>query len=238
MKTYDLYVETGPQHKNTMVHVFDLFGCVATGRTMDEAIEGANAVIPAYLRLLKRCGENVDPKQPWKARIAQVLEVPGKYVGMDSSAVTFDPDLKPVTPRDIETWLGRYHGMSGLLVGWIASQSDKQLEVVPESGGRSARKVITHCYDGHGYLSPVIGEIRGIPTNLRIERGEVTLTEAIRRAEEIITERVRAATPEQRRAVIRWDSRVRTLRKSFRRLLEHYWEHLAELSRRPGGPKL
>jgi hypothetical protein len=31
---------------------------------------------------------------------------------------------------------------------------------------------------------------------------------------------------------------ARTLRKALRRVLEHDWEHLAELSRRPGGPSL
>jgi hypothetical protein len=56
--------------------------------------------------------------------------------------------------------------------------------------------------------------------------------------EDIVFERVHASTSEQRRTVIRWDSRARTLRKSLRRLLEHFWEHLYELSRRAGGPAL
>jgi hypothetical protein len=38
--------------------------------------------------------------------------------------------------------------------------------------------------------------------------------------------------------VIQRPKEIRTLRKALRRMLEHDWEHLVELSRRPGGPKL
>ncbi len=51
-------------------------------------------------------------------------------------------------------------------------------------------------------------------------------------------ERLRATTREERAAVRERPKDVRTLRKALRRMLEHDWEHLAELSRRPGGPRL
>jgi len=51
-------------------------------------------------------------------------------------------------------------------------------------------------------------------------------------------ERVHATTPAERAAVRERPKDIRTLRKAFRRMLEHDWEHLAELSRRPGGPSL
>jgi hypothetical protein len=54
----------------------------------------------------------------------------------------------------------------------------------------------------------------------------------------MVADRVHATTPEQRVAVRDLSSRSYTLSKALRRTLEHIWEHLAELSRRPGGPEL
>lgn len=54
----------------------------------------------------------------------------------------------------------------------------------------------------------------------------------------MVAERLRATTPQERAAVRDLPTGPRTLRKGLRRLLEHDWEHLAELSRRPGGPPL
>ena len=69
------------------------------------------------------------------------------------------------------------------------------------------------------------------------ERGELPLPEALRRVDEMVAGVVRATTAAQRKAVVRRPAGdVRTLRKALRRALEHDWEHLAELSRRPGGP--
>jgi hypothetical protein len=49
---------------------------------------------------------------------------------------------------------------------------------------------------------------------------------------------VRASTPKQREAVIQRAKDVHTLRKALRRMLEHTWEHIAGLSRRPDGPEV
>lgn len=238
-KTYHLYLESGPQHKKTLVHVLDLLGCNVQGSTTDEAIESAPATISAYLRFLKRSGEKVDPKAPFKTRVAQHVIGPGSAIGLDSSVITFDPDLKPVTPREIETYIARYHAMREELASWVESQSDKQLGATPKAGGRPARKVILHVM-GSGYVSPLVGTIRGLSAvTTAAERGKTPLSDALLEIDSLIAAGLRAATHAQRRDVIRpSQGRVRTLRKAIRRTLEHDWEHLAELSRRPGGPKL
>jgi hypothetical protein len=69
------------------------------------------------------------------------------------------------------------------------------------------------------------------------ERGEVPLPESLRRNLALTVDRLRATTREERSTVRQRPKDVRTLRKAIRRiLLEHDWEHLRELSRRPGGP--
>lgn len=239
MKTYNLYLESGPQHKKTLLHVLDLLGCNVQGATTDEAIAAAPAVISAYLRFLKRAGEKVDPKAPFKTHVAQHVIGPGSAIGMDSSVITFGPDLKPVTPREIQTYIARYHAMRKELATWVEAQSDKQLDAVPKAGGRPARKVILHVM-ASGYVSPLVGTIRGLSAvTTSAERGKTPLPEALLEIDRLIAAGLRAATPKHRRAIIRPSAgRVRTLRKAIRRTLEHDWEHLAELSRRPGGPSL
>jgi hypothetical protein len=71
------------------------------------------------------------------------------------------------------------------------------------------------------------------------ESGEIPLADALRRFDAAVSAALRSTTPARRREVIRPNpQRTRTLRKAIRRTLEHDWEHLAELARRPGGPKI
>ena len=64
MTTYELHLESGPQHKTTLVHVLELLGCVSFARTTEEAVAAAPEAIRAYLRYLRRHGERVDPVAP------------------------------------------------------------------------------------------------------------------------------------------------------------------------------
>ncbi|TME64264.1 MAG: type II toxin-antitoxin system HicB family antitoxin [Chloroflexi bacterium] len=68
---YDLYVESGPQRKKTLVHVLDLLGCVVQADTTDEALAAAPEAIRSYLRYLKRHGEKVDPGEAIQTRLAE-----------------------------------------------------------------------------------------------------------------------------------------------------------------------
>src|SRR5829696_5610128 len=61
MTVYKLFLESGPKHKKTMVHIAELLGCVVTGPTTEEALNRTPDGIRAYLRFLKRHGERVNP---------------------------------------------------------------------------------------------------------------------------------------------------------------------------------
>ena len=50
MTVYDLYLESGPRRRKTMVHVPSLLGCVATGATTEEALANTPAAIQSFLR--------------------------------------------------------------------------------------------------------------------------------------------------------------------------------------------
>ena len=238
MTTYDLYLESGPLHRKTMVHVLDLLGCVAVGPTTEDALAATPDAIRAYRRFLGRHGEPVAPDAPFETQVAEHI-TQGDWLGNGSPYLVFGPDLQPVTGAEVETFLNRHHWLREELATWAATQTGEQLDAPPGSG-RTARAVLLHVLGATGgYLSAAQS---GAPGFYRIhnaaERGELDLAEALRQSAALAAERVHATTPEERAAVRQLPKGPRTLRKALRRMLEHDWEHLAELSRRPGGPPL
>jgi len=238
VRTFGLYLESGPKRRKTMVHVIDLLGCIANGPTTEDALEGTREAIRTYMRFLKRHGEDAGPDEPFETKIeAHITE--GTWLGNGSPYIIYEPDLAPVTQRDLDVFLGRFHGMRDEFVAWAERQDDASLD--RDAGpGRSARAILHHvvCNPGY-YVTPFLGAKRGFSRlQHQVERGEVSLVEAFRTAEAWVDELLRASTPEQRRLVEERPSEVRTLRKVLRHVLEHDWEHLRELSRRPGGPEL
>lgn len=237
MTSHDLYLESGPKRRKTMVHVLDLLGCVAVGPTTEEAIAATPDAIRAYLRFLRRAGEPADPDAPVETRVVEHV-TEGDWLGNGSPYIAFGPDLEPLRDDEVGVYLGRLHRLTDELAGWAAWRTDAELDAQPAGGGRTERAILLHVLGAQGsYLAPALG---GAPGFGRIggaaERGELAIPDALRRSTDLIDERVRATTPEQRAAIRELPAGPRTLRKAIRRMLEHGWEHVAELSRRPGGP--
>jgi uncharacterized damage-inducible protein DinB/predicted RNase H-like HicB family nuclease len=239
VEDFPLYLESGPRRRKTMVHVIALPGCIANGPTTEAALDATPDAVRAYRRFLRRHGDAADPAAPFSTHVAEHI-TEGQWLGNGSPYMTYEPDFASLSAEELETFLQRFRWMREDLAGWAASQPDESLDAQPRDGGRTARAILLHVLDGPGgYLSPVVGGVRGFASvRTAAERGEIPLPEALLRVEEMASEVARATTPEQRSAVIRRPKEVRTLRKALRRMLEHDWEHVAELSRRPGGPEL
>ncbi len=237
--TYGLYLESGPKRRKTMVHVLDLLGCVAVGPTTDDALAATPDAIRTFLRFLQRHGDRVDPEAPFDTEVVEHV-TEGDWLGNGSPYLIFGPDLEPVSDADAESLLRRYTWLRDALAAWAEQQSDEGLDARPATGGRTARAILHHVLGASGgYLAAALG---GAPGFSRIasaaERDEIAVAEALRRTVPLAIARVEATTPEERAAVRDLPAGPRTLRKALRRMLEHDWEHLAELSRRPGGPEL
>ncbi|MDE3095210.1 MAG: type II toxin-antitoxin system HicB family antitoxin [Chloroflexota bacterium] len=237
MGDYALYLESGPRRKKTMVHVLDLLGCVATGATTEEALDATPDAIRAYLAFLRRHGERVNPDAPVRMHVAEHV-TEGMWLGQGSPYLVFAPDLEPISEQELKTHLRRFHWMREALAEWAGSRTATQLDAAPRDGGRTGRAVLLHVLGGPGgYLSAALGGSKGFSAVASAAaRGEIALPDALRRIDAMAAARVRAATREERSAVVRRPNDVRTLRKALRRMLEHDWEHLAELGRRRGGP--
>lgn len=239
MTEYALYLESGPKRRKTMVHVLDLLGCIANGPTTEEALEATPDAIRTYLRFLRRHGETVDPDAAFTTTVAEHI-TQGDWLGNGSPYLVFGPDLEPVTEDQVDLFIARFHALREELAAWAESRSDEQLDAAPEAGGRTARAILLHVLGPTGsYLSAAVGGVTGFSAlQSAVERSEVGIADGLRRAEAMAVERIKATTPEERSTVRQRPKDVRTLRKAIRRMLEHDWEHLAELSRRLDGPKL
>lgn len=237
MITYELHLESGPKRKKTMVHVLDLLGCVATGPTTDAALAATPAAIGAYRAFLHRIGEPIDPDAPFGTVVAEHI-TEGDWLGNGSPYITFARDLTPIDGEEIERYLGRFAGIRETLADWAATRSDAALDAAPDVKGRTARAILLHVLGATGaYISAGLQGAKGFSAlHGAAERGEIRLDEALRRMSGMAAERIRGTTDEERAHVRELTSRTYTLRKAMRRMLEHDWEHLAELSRRPGGP--
>ncbi|MDI3340839.1 MAG: DinB family protein [Sphaerobacter sp.] len=239
MATYGLYLESGPRRRKTMVHVLDLLGCVATGPTTDAALAASPDAIRAYLRFLQRHGEPVAADEPITTEVIEHV-TEGLWIGNGSPAIVFGPDLEPISAEELEALLRRFRWMRETLAVWATTQTEAQLDAPPAEGGRTGRAVLLHVLGATGgYLSAALGSARGFSAiQGAAERRELSLPDALRRSCAQAVERLRATTDDERATVRQRSSGPTSVRKAVRRLLEHEWEHLAELARRPGGPPL
>jgi uncharacterized damage-inducible protein DinB/predicted RNase H-like HicB family nuclease len=238
MKTYALYLESGPKKKKTMVHVLDLLGCIATGPTTDEALAATPDAIRARLRFLKRHGQPVDPKAEFKTKIAEHV-TQGLWLGNGDPALVFQPDLKPLTPKDTQTYLRWLAWSRADVVRLASGLTHAQLEAEPKATrGRSIRAMLEHMLESeHFYLVSVLGRVEGLPSaGAIVQKREGDLLHWMSRVRKIEIERIRSLTPAERSQTVEHWKQTWTARKALRRMLEHEWEHLIELSGRLGKP--
>ena len=230
--TFRLYLESGPKRRKTMVHVLDLLGCVYVGPTTEEAIEGTPDAIRAFLRLLSDHGETVpSPRDELSKRTAEHV-TEGQWLGNGDPTVTFGPDRKAVTPAECNRYAARFAAIRQETLVATATLTDRTLRTRP-ARGRSIAEILEHVLGAApSYLQPILGPQAEANAAARAaEKGEVDPREAMARALGPISERIAGLTREERVAELKRgrEGWLWTSRKMFRRLLEHEWEHLAEI---------
>ena len=125
MKTYDLYLDSGPMMKKTFVQVPSLMGCVARGDTTEAAIEAAPAAIRAYLRFLARHGEPFDADAAFRTRVA-VHMTDSQWPGNGSGFLPTDEKSLPA--RESDALMARLDAMHGDLRLLTRSNMEDQVE--------------------------------------------------------------------------------------------------------------
>lgn len=233
MTEYQLYLESGPKMKTTMVHVLDLLGCIANGPTTEAALEVTSDEIRHFLRFLQRHGEDADPDAEFTTVIIQhVME--GPWIGYGNPGPGFEPDFQPLTHDELPTHLDRLRWIGDELAAIINGLTPDELRPVPEEK-RSIHEILRHTSATLAEHVRVagLGKPEGVKELIRaIEGSTEGLGDNITRLWDICIERFEAITDEERTQVIQRGAWPYTARRGLRCALEHPWEHLREIERR------
>jgi predicted RNase H-like HicB family nuclease len=227
MKTYDLYLDSGPMKKKTFVHVPALVGCIARGVTSAEAVDGAPDAIRTFLAFVARAGEPVDPQAPFRVRVAEhVTDEP--WPGNGSGFLP--TDARTLSERETDALMQRIGAIHTALRRLTGDLTPKLLDAAPAKG-RPIRRILQHiCVEG-AYL-------RGIPGSSRliseVEKGRINAHDALDQLFALERERLRDMSKQERADVIMRGQTPWSPRSAVRRMLEHGWEHYVEIAERLG----
>ena len=236
MKTYALYLESGPKKKKTMAHVLDLLGCVAKGPTTEEALAATPDSIRTFLRFLNRHGEKADPDAPFNTKVVEHV-TEGQWLGNGDPALVFAPDREPLETKDIHIYLQHLEWSRAEVVKRVSGLTHAQLEAEPPKG-RSIRAMLEHMLESEFFYLSSLVKVEGLPSSGTIvQKRQGDLLAWMSHVRKVEIERIWSLTPDEcTRAVEHW-KQTWTSRKVIRRMLEHEWEHLVELSERLGKPR-
>jgi predicted RNase H-like HicB family nuclease/uncharacterized damage-inducible protein DinB len=227
---FDLYLESGPRRRKTMVHVLALPGCIATGPTTEEAIENAPSAIRARLEFLRRHGEPVAAPEPLEL---VVVEHVTEGVWLGNGAAFFEPDREPLGAEEARrqvTWMA--WSREELIAAARAQPGG--LADAPAGGGRTVGAILHHVADAErSYLNSMLGPVSGLSAVVTaVERAGDEIWEPLGRARGLIVERLALMTDDELARLVQKGGEPRCTRRMLRRMLEHEWEHLLELRTR------
>ena len=233
---YALYLESGPRRRKTMVHVLDLLGCTAEGPTTEAALEATPDAIRAYLRFLRRHGEAVDPDAGFTTVVAEHV-TEGGWLGNGDPTPGFTLDFLPLSAGDLAVHLRRLAWLRSDLLALIRDVPQAQLVAEPEGGGRSIYRILEHIAESQCvYLRYLVGKVDCLLEAQRaVQGGPESLSDALVCLWQISDARVEVLTEAERTQQVPHGQVTWTARRALRRMLEHDWEHLLELSRRLEG---
>lgn len=231
MSHYALYLESGPRRRKTMVHVLDLLGCTAQGPTTESALEATPEAIRAYLRFLFRHGEAVEPERPFTTTVAEHV-TEGLWLGNGDPTPGFTPDFEPLPADELEVHLRRLAWLGEELSALIGAMTSEQLLAEPVGPGRSIYRIVEHVAAAHSlYLRETVGKVDSMAGVLRsVQPDPVQLSAVLGQLWQLNAARMEALTEEERSRRVRHGQVTWTARRGMRRMLEHSWEHLQEIS--------
>jgi uncharacterized damage-inducible protein DinB len=225
---YELYLESGPQHKKTLGHALNLLGCVVQADTTDDAVAAAPDEIRAYREYLGRHGEKLDQTEKIETRVAE-----HNTEGMFPGQAVWPQDLKPLAPAALARYLRWLEWSRADLLALVKGMDDERLRAKPPRG-RSLRDILLHVLGADkGYVYALVGPLKamGEPTNAA-ERGDLDLRVALTEARAAAIDRLKTLTPTERATVRKAGQSTYSAHRTIRRMLEHEWEHRREIGAR------
>ena len=231
---FELYLESGPQHRRTWVYGPSLPGCSTMGPTTEAALDLAVIAIRARLDFLRRHGEAMPDAEPIEVVVAEHV-IERKFLGFAQGTY---PSDREVLPREEVVSDLRWAAWSREELIAAARAQPRPLAGKPATGGRSATAILSHVAESEwSYVAGTVGSLTGGNSIMAAiaQAGEEPWA-ALAAEREALVARLEALTAaELTKIVDRGEGKpVRSARRMFRRLLEHEWEHVLELQARLG----
>lgn len=209
MPRYKVYLETSAEaleEGGYLAHVPALLGCVARGKTKDEAIARIQEAIVAYLELLRK--HNLPAPATTEAITLDIIE---------TDALTFDADYPPLTDQELDDlWHAQHRSREQLLE--LLDTSSHLLEARPDEKSWSIRNVLVHMAQADLWYAS------------RLEENPFTeLLWRLAATRELVMTQLHGLPSDARGRVTKHNGEEWTPRKVARRMLEHETEHLAQI---------
>ncbi len=155
---FDIYLESGPQHRKTWVYVPSLPGCSTVGPASEQAVEIARTAIRAastsFAATASRCRIRSRSSSSWPSHVIE-----RRMLGFGQAV--FATDLEPLTPDEVARQL-RWAGWSREELVAAARAQQLPLAARPPSGGRSAAAILSHVAGAEwSYVSSTLGTLAG-----------------------------------------------------------------------------
>jgi len=230
---FELYLESGPQHRKTWVYIPGLPGCSTVAPTSEAAAEATQTAILERIDFLRSHGETVPDPEPIELVVAEHI-IERKMLGFGQGS--FPTDRQPMTPDEAARQL-RWAEWSREELVAAARVLALPLADRPATGGRSAAAILSHVAGAEwSYVSSTLGTMPGGGAVISaIDDSPESPWDALAAERAALMTRLRAMTPAELTLVVeRGEGKPpRSARRMLRRLLEHEWEHTRELRSRP-----
>jgi len=184
-------------------------GCVASGKTREQAVANARRAFAAYLVLLEARGVSTEH---WHG-----LD-PARFAVADAPANGLLPeDERPIEEHELRDFLHILEAQRASLMALVQGVSQEELERRPDKETWSMRQALEHIMTGDALI---LSRLERWPDD-----GFATL-QAIHR---VAFQRFTVMEPDDTKGTKTVLGRPQTVRRVMRRLLEHEFEHYGQI---------
>lgn len=229
MAEYSLYLESGPKRKTTLAHVIELPGCVQQFPTTDQAIAGAPEMVRSFLRFLARHGEPIDPDAPLSTTV-EVEELSGIFGGTGA----IPGDSRPLDSSEADAFLAQVRWLHGDTLASVGALALSALVEKP-ARGRPIGGILAHIVGAeYSYVTTVGFRTPGLHALSAAAHEADDPRALVAELFDTVERRLAGVTAEDRSRIVMRSTGEWTMRRMYRRVLEHNWEHYREIAARLG----
>ena len=210
MPHYQVYLETSPEaleEGGYLAHVVDLIGCAARGKTKDEALANTRAAIVQVLTVLRKHGAAVPAESE-----------PIELTVTETDALTLPTDYTALTDDELEALWERASFSRQELLDTLLNVSPAALKWRENEPAWAISSMLAHIAQADLWYASRL-EARGIRELI----WRMSATRAL------LLQHLQNLPAAQRARVTNHNGEDWTPRKAARRMLEHEWEHLAQI---------